>query len=1364
MWHIVGSDIGTNVILFASSGFQPGGGYLGAVTDVAISNIPYYDGLHPYVVGLNASPGIWVLSTQTVALNNLGNSDPSTSSAPDTPPGAPVSNTPNCSKPSGGNLVGDPVNAGTGNQFDSETDITCATHTGINLTRYYNSQDTTASAFGKGWHSAWQRGLQINGNQVVATRADGRQDAFTNNGSGVYTADADVTTTLATIPGAAGSVAGWRLTLPDDSVETYAFGGQLMAITTREGRTTTLSYANNGTNVTRVTGPFGHVMSFAYDAQGHVSQVMSPDGTVYAYTYDASNNLTSVTYPDGTRKQYLYENTAFPNALTGITDELGVRFATYAYDTQGRAVSTQHAGGAGLTAIAYNSDGTSTVTDANGNARTYGFTTQFGVMKTTALSGAPDPAVGGSAFTYDANGFIASKTDYDGNVTAYVHDARGNETSRTEAAGTSLARTTTVAWSSTLHLPTLITEPGGRTTAFTYDTHGNMLSKTVTAGTQTRTWQYTYNTAGQVTAMADPRGAVTRMTYDAKGDVASITDALGHVTSFTGYDGAGRLLRSVDANGLVSTYVYDLRGRLVQRTEGNETTQFAYDAAGNRVAVQKPDHSLTSFMYDAAHRLTGARDALNNGMAFALDGNDNRVQAGLYDPANNLVQHRSFGYDSVNRLVAELGAQNQETDYTYDKQGNLTKVSDPLNHRTGFDYDALNRRVVTTDAAGGLTKFGYDALDRLTAEQDPKGLVTGYTYDGLDDQTGIASPDTGGTVKTYDVAGNVLTSTDARGAKTTYTYDALNRVTKALYADGTSSTYQYDQGQNGIGHLTRMVDPAGVTTWTYDIHGRVTSKAQTTNGLNLVTRMGYDVAGRLVSMTYPSGKTVSVKYDAAGQVSGLSLGNTALISNVAYRPFGPAQSWRQGNNATFARSFDADGRITGIAMGGLGTVTYTYDAAGRISGETETGQPGQAFGYDELDRLTGYTSGTAQTAYTYDADGNRLTLASSITGTADRYGFTAANNRLQSVTEAVTVLDRKGKPSTSTSTSPFTYDATGNTTSDGTHLFTYDARGRMSSVTTAMDQDHRRFDDDRREQRKATVYGVNGLGERVIKQKANDHDRDDFHKNDGILYVYDASDHLLGEYDGRGHAVEETVYLGNLPVAVIKDDGDHDWDDHNGNVFYIAPDNLGASHVIADTRGRKVWSWTHAPFGDTQPISSNGFSYDQRFPGQVADAESGLSNNVLRDYNPAIGRYVQSDPAGLYAGVNTYAYVGNNPLWAVDPLGLEGDLLSPLKTWWNQLSPGQQQNIVCNFGVGTILCVPLTMKAPPGTKFRVLVACRATVFSACALVTCPGDTSQSNPPVPPPPDKPNYTPVPPNLNYSPVPRSPGNSSITPLSP
>ena len=292
---------------------------------------------------------------------------------------------------------------------------------------------------------------------------------------------------------AGGTQTGWRLTTAGDTVESYALDGKLTAVTTRAGLKTTLAY-NAKSQLTTVTGPFGDKLTFTLDAKGRVATMKEPDGGVFKYAYDASNNLASVTHPDGGIRKYVYGNAAFPHALTGITDENGQSYASWTYDTLGRAVTSQHAGGAELTTVAYNADGTSTVTDARGNAHAYALTTQFDMVKPTAVTGAPYPAAGGKAFAYDDNGFVASRTDFDGNVTTYAHDARGNETSRTEAAGTALARTISTAWLPNFHLPAKITEPG-RVTSFSYDAHGNLLKKTVAAGSLTRSWAYTYNGA-----------------------------------------------------------------------------------------------------------------------------------------------------------------------------------------------------------------------------------------------------------------------------------------------------------------------------------------------------------------------------------------------------------------------------------------------------------------------------------------------------------------------------------------------------------------------------------------------------------------------------------------------------------------------------------------------------------------------------------------------------------------------------------------------------------------------------------------------------------------------------------------------------
>jgi YD repeat-containing protein len=709
--------------------------------------------------------------------------------------------TPNCH-------VADPINAATGNKYQVEMDFAGAPVTGVALTRYYNSQDTTSSGFGAVWHSTWHRSLnQFSLTMVTVTRADGRQDTFTLSG-GIWQADPDVTSVLTPVP-ATGTQTGWQLVTADDTAEIYTLTGQLASVTTRAGLTTTLTY-NANSQLTTVTGPFGDRLSFSNDSTGRVTQMTVPDGGTYTYAYDSNNNLTSVTHPDSSVRRYVYGNTSFPNALTGIIDEDGHQYASWTYDTQGRAISSQHAGGADLTAVAYHADGTSSVTDADGNTHSYALVTQFSLVKPTALGGVPYPPSGGQAFTYDANGFLASRTDYDGNVTTYTHDTRGDETSRTEASGTALARTISTAWLPAFHLPTTITEPG-RVTSFGYDAHGNLLQKTITAGSLTRSWSYTYNAAGQAVTATDPRGDVTRYTYDNTGDLASITDALGHVTSFTSYDADGRPLSYTDPNGLVTKFTYNFRGEVTSRNAGGEVTTYSYDPAGQLIKLTRPDGSFFTYSYDAAHRLTAIANAVGDRIAYTYDPASNLITKQIFDPSGHLTRTRSYAYDAVNRLAKAIGAQGQTTAYSYDPNSNLTAVADPLSHTTGYGHDALNRLVQGIDPKGGATDYGYDALDHLTGITDPRDLTTSYAWDGLDDQTAVTSPDSGATARTFDAAGDVATSTDARGLTTAYQYDALNRPIKATYADGRAVTWQYDQGANGIGHLTAMSDLSGQT-------------------------------------------------------------------------------------------------------------------------------------------------------------------------------------------------------------------------------------------------------------------------------------------------------------------------------------------------------------------------------------------------------------------------------------------------------------------------------------------------------------------------------------------------------------------------
>ncbi|MFC0583873.1 RHS repeat-associated core domain-containing protein, partial [Ralstonia solanacearum] len=149
-------------------------------------------------------------------------------------------------------------------------------------------------------------------------------------------------------------------------------------------------------------------------------------------------------------------------------------------------------------------------------------------------------------------------------------------------------------------------------------------------------------------------------------------------------------------------------------------------------------------------------------------------------------------------------------------------------------------------------------------------------------------------------------------------------------------------------------------------------------------------------------------------------------------------------------------------------------------------------------------------------------------------------------------------------------------------------------------------------------------------------------------YVYDEAGHLLGEYDQSGNAIQETVYLGDTPVVTIK----------SGTGYYVYADQIDTPRVITDTNNLMVWRWDQTdPFGatlpDENPTGLGVFTYNLRFPGQVYDAETGKHYNANRDYDPASGRYVQSDPIGLNGGQwSTYAYVGGNPTRYTDASGL----------------------------------------------------------------------------------------------------------------
>jgi RHS repeat-associated protein len=987
-------------------------------------------------------------------------------------------------------------------------------------------------------------------------------------------------------------------------------------------------------------------LAMAIHSIGYASQTVQ-------FGYDSQGRLSTVTNSDTTTNTFLYENASFPNALTGLLDENTSRFATWGYDTQGRGTSTSEAGGAGSTTLNYNTDGSVTVTDALFAVRVFTFGRYGDLNSVTGISGSRCPTcTEQKATTYDSAGWVSSRFDYNNVLTCYANDsARGLELVRVEGFATSITtcpanlatyvptagtreRKITTTWHATFRLPLTVTEQN-RTTAYTYDASGNMLTRTVTDTSVTpnvsRTWTYTYDSYGRMLTADGPRTDVldkttyayyTCTTGSQCGQLNTITNAAGQVTTYNSYNPQGQPTQITDPKNVVTTLAYDARSRVTDRCvngvlpacSGGQLTHFDYWPTGLLKQATLPDSSNVQYTYDAAHRLTQIADGLGNRVSYSLDAMGNRTGESAYDPSNVLSRTKSRVYNALSQLYQEIGAAGTAavtTTFVYDGNGNQTSIQAPISRNTTNAFDELNRLKQVTDPALGNTYIGYDANDNLTSVQDPRNLTTSYTYTGFGDVKTLVSPDTGTTTNVYDSGGNLATSTDSRSAISAYTYDTLNRVASVAYKVGSTAdqtiTYTYDAGTNGKGRLTGASDSSHSMGWSYDAYGRVISKSQT---IGTVTKaVGYAYTnGNLTTVTTPSGQTVTFTY-ANNRVSSISINGATLLSSVTYEPFGPPRGWTWGNATSEVRLHNTDGNTSQVS--GTESVFFGFDNAFRITSATNASNSALSwtYGYDALDRLISASKTGATYGWTFDADGNRLTQTGTAAGT---YTISGTSNRLSSIT---------GTPART-----YTYDNAGNALTFGTVTNTYNNRGRMKTAKVGSS---------------TTTYVYNAIGQRVRKSGG---------PAGTVLYWYDEAGHLLGEYNSTGGLVQETVWLGDIPVATIRPGTP-------AVVWYVHADQLNAPRMVTRPSDNKAaWRWDADPYGtaapNQNPQSLGTFVYNLRYPGQYYDSETGSYYNYFRDYDPAVGRYVESDPAGLQGGLNTYSYVFGSPVSGSDPFGL----------------------------------------------------------------------------------------------------------------
>ena len=1067
--------------------------------------------------------------------------------------------------------------------------------------------------------------------------------------------------------------------------------GNIIKKINRIGQEINFEYSNN--LLVKAQDSFGRTLNYSYDYHGRLEKVVLPDNRYIEYIYGDDpysiefELLKKVVWSNGESITYLYNESSHKDPasksqflLTGKLDSNNNRIDTTKYSSS-KAIYNEIA--LGVHPRIFSGSSVRAVKDGLGSSRNYTYSNPL-ADGTRVLLNTNQPAGSGCAAatesaTYYSDGLKKSETNFNGHKTQFTYDFnRGLETVRVEGIPKNNnvdylpenkalivgARKITTQWHSQLRKPVKKAEPKLITT-FVYngdndpfnnnqiancapatipllchkvqqattDINGGAgIAATLDSTSTARHEFYTYNTYGQqLTFSRTETGAPDeiREYYDATttdwtlGDLKRITNALGHVTQFTRYDRNGRLLEMLDANNVKTEFSYDARGRVLSQSVAGEITTHSYDLNGNRVGSVLPNGVTMTYHYDLAKRLTAVENSLGEKVNYEYDVESNLRFERITNVSNAVTYTKQHVYDALSRVQNTLNSNNQGSTYLYDAKGNLTGEVDAKNQSTNHTIDPLDRLTRTTDALSGKTDFAYDNQGNLTQVTDARNNVTSYVYNAFNDLTSQTSPDTGTTIFTYDSAGNRTGSTDARGVVITYEYDALNRLTNIIYpaAPSENVTYLYDSttnGNYGIGRLTSIITSTTRLDFEYNHAGLITKKYAQAANTFVSTHYRYDAAGNLTGITYPSGREVNYQLDALARISSIttklnaSAPEQTLVNNIAYLPFGPANTYQYGNNLTHVQTYDQDYRLTGIQVDGILNRSYGYDLVNNITSINNalSSTHDQIYGYDALNRLITASGGYGNLIYDYDAVGNRLSETRN--GSSDIYQYETTSNRLSGITRA-------------SGNRNFTYDSAGNpvqrTADDNSEQnFTFNNANRLSSVSVNGTQ--------------TATYTYNPLGQRVVKTLSNDNKE---------IYHYDESGQLIAVTDGTGATLREYIYWGNQQIALIT----------NGNTYYIHNDHLNTPQVMTNQSQQVVWMGDYEPFGEVATNQNNSTEIFSRFPGQYLDSETGLYYNYFRDYDPSIGRYIESDPIGLSGGINTYAYVGGNPLIYSDFFGLQ---------------------------------------------------------------------------------------------------------------
>ncbi|MER5179468.1 DNRLRE domain-containing protein [Streptomyces sp. NPDC002896] len=737
----------------------------------------------------------------------------------------------------------------------------------------YNSQDTSDTVLGGGWSAQASSPVRLgaaldfhpnpNPTEVTLPDGDGTAHTFRKQDDGTWKAPAGVHYLLQQgsgvdcTPDKDGDPKAWSLTRPDRTQFFFDCDGYLTSIVDKNGNTQTYTYEERKSNnkpvkfLRYITDPAGRQsLTVDYFAKGDAYSYINDAGTKVTGTNLTSpkiiDHVKSMTDISGRKLEFVYSDKGLLGELTDGAGSSQPKVFKFVYDaTQGNknvklVKVTDPRGNSTSLDYYYPSEGddpkfhwnTQTITDRLGGTTGYVYTDPDGT----------------------AGSFIETKvTDAENHTTTQVLDGYGRATEIANAK----SETTKVAWDADNNV-TRLEEADGAVTTWVYDpktgypleqkdaeaNKNGTAAQTFTYSTglngyiadlfqkkspEGRTWQFGYDSRGNVTSVIDPKGVATATAgdytslteYDAYGLVSKETDANGHSTQYSGYDPVGFPATITDALQNPSNFVYDARGNVtkVTNTKGAEVTQ-TYDVFGRPLEKKEPvkqaenDFIVTPApVYDANDNIT--KVTAPNGA----------VATSVYDKVDQVVESVDPGDEATDP--------GRKTTTTYDKVGNVLTVTGPQGNLTPeagdytatTRYDAVNQPIEMVDAEGHKATVEYDSVGNVTKVVDPRknataspdDYTTRYEYDlnrrvkrtidALEKATSVR----------YDKDGLQVGQTDAEGNESLAVYDERGSLVESkvpVSKDGSgnityrTTKYEYDQ----VGNRTKTITPRGVAT------------------------------------------------------------------------------------------------------------------------------------------------------------------------------------------------------------------------------------------------------------------------------------------------------------------------------------------------------------------------------------------------------------------------------------------------------------------------------------------------------------------------------------------------------------------------